>query len=190
MITSAPPFISGQLLLALPGIGDPRFERSVIAMCLHDAEGAMGVAIHQPHPRVQLGDVLHEVGLETAHSAVAASAVFVGGPVEPGRGFVLHSADYGSGGTIAIGSQWAMTGTRDILEAIAEGRGPARWLVALGYAGWVKGQLEGELHQHGWMTAPATDALLYDLPPEHRWAAAYAGLGVDVSHLSAQGGHA
>ena len=189
-MATLPPYMSGQLLLALPGIGDPRFERSVIAMCLHDQEGAMGVAIHRPHPKLHLGDVLREVGLEAAHAAVEAAPVYVGGPVELGRGFVLHSADYGSSGTIDIGGHWAMTGTRDILEAIAEGRGPHQWLVALGYEGWQAGQLEGELRQHGWMTAPASDALLYEIPAENRWAAAYAGLGIDVSHLSAEPGHA
>lgn len=189
-MATPPPFMSGQLLLALPGIGDPRFERAVVAMCLHDSAGALGVAIHQPHPRMTLGRVLAEMGLEAQDSRIAAAPVFIGGPVEPGRGFVLHSADYGSGGTIHVGDHWAMTGTRDILEALAQGRGPAHWLVALGYAGWAAGQLEGELGQHGWMTAPATEALLYDTAPEQRWASAYAALGIDVSHLSAQPGHA
>ena len=185
-----PPFMSGQLLLALPGIGDPRFDRAVIAMCLHDEGGALGVMINHPHPRLQLSTVLSELNLDSADAAVRAAPVYIGGPVEPGRGFVLHSADYGSAATVDIGGHWCMTGTRDILQAVAEGHGPRHWLVALGYSGWGAGQLEAELTQHGWHAAPATDALLYDMPAENRWAAAYAGLGIDVSHLSTEAGHA
>jgi len=186
----SPPFMSGQLLLALPGIGDPRFDRVVVAMCLHDEAGAMGITINQPHPSVHLGDVLRELGLTASTPQVRDAPIYVGGPVEPGRGFVLHSADYSSAATVDIGGHWSMTGTRDILQALAEGRGPQQWLVALGYAGWAAGQLEEELRQHGWLAAPAQEALLYEMPAENRWAAAYAGLGINVSHLSAQSGHA
>ncbi|MCY7399170.1 MAG: YqgE/AlgH family protein, partial [Sphingomonas bacterium] len=146
-----PRFLSGQLLLAMPGMGDPRFERAVIAVCVHDEDGAVGVGFGHQRAGTRLRALMAQLGLDPG---VAPDApVHHGGPVEPGRGFVLHSNDWGGQDTIAVTGLGAMTGTIDVLRAIAEGRGPSRFLVALGYAGWGAGQLDEEMTRHGWFTA-------------------------------------
>ncbi len=182
-------YLSGRLLLSMPGIGDPRFERAVIAMCLHDDDGALGIIINKPHGDLTLKTMLTQLEIDTA-GLVSDAPVYAGGPVETGRGFVLHSLDYSGQGTVSIGGQWAMTSTIDILRAIAEGRGPKQWLVALGYAGWGAGQLEQEMTRHGWMDADGDTAMLFDTACDRRWPRAYAGMGIDVSHLSPETGHA
>ena len=138
-----PTWFTGQLLLALPGIGDPRFEHSVIAMISHDEDGAMGIGIADPIDGMTVGAVLDQ--LEIGHEVPLDEPVYLGGPVEPSRGFVLHSLDWGGENAVQVGDRWMVSSSHDILRAIGEGRGPSRWLVALGYAGWSPGQLEGEL---------------------------------------------
>lgn len=183
-----PRFLTGQLLLAMPGIGDPRFERAVIAMCMHDERGALGIGIGQLAPRIGLHTLLKQFDIPTGEAPD--TAVLVGGPVEPQRGFVLHSLDWGGQDTMEVDGRFALTNTVDVLRAIAEGKGPARWLPALGYAGWGEGQLDEEMTRHGWFTVEATEALLFDTPVEKRWQAAFKSAGIDPRLLSASAGQA
>jgi putative transcriptional regulator len=190
---NVPHFLSGTLLLSMPGIGDPRFERSVIAMCLHDEDGALGLVVNNPAPGLTVRTLMQQLDIDPG---VTADDVLVmnGGPVEPGRGFVLHSADYQSQGTIMVtdptGPVWGLTATLDVLKDIARGRGPARWLAALGYTGWSAGQLDGEMTRHGWHVAPGNPAILFETDIPARWSAAYGQQGIDVGQLSATPGRA
>ncbi len=180
--------LAGHFLLAMPGIDDPRFERSVIAICAHDAGGAMGLCIHRPHERMTAALLLRELGMDPR--ATPEVPVLAGGPVEPGRGFVLHTPDWSGDDTLEVAGRWALTGTRDILAAIAEGRGPARWLMALGYSGWGSGQLEGELARNGWFTTAANDGLLWETQTDLRWRMGFGAAGIDCRLLSAKAGRA
>lgn len=184
----ASPSLCGQLLLAMPGIGDPRFQRAVIAMCAHDANGALGIGIGRLVPRLSFHGLLAQ--LDIAAERAPDVPVHFGGPVEPQRGFVLHSPEWRGEDTLTVGSLWGLTSTLDILRAIAKGEGPARWLCALGYAGWGEGQLDEEMTRHGWFATPADDALLFDRPVEERWPLAFAGAGIDVRLLAVEAGHA
>lgn len=181
-----PPFLSGQLLLALPGIGDPRFDRAVIALCAHDERGALGIGIGRLAPRLGFHALLEQ--FDIAPGDCPDAPVHIGGPVEPQRGFVLHSLDWGGQDTIQVDGRFALTNTIDVLRAIAEGKGPSRWLAALGYAGWSDGQLDAEMTRHGWFTTEATEALIFDTPVEDRWAAAYRSAGVDPRLLAPTAG--
>ncbi len=183
-----PRFLTGQFLLAMPGMGDPRFERAVIAICAHDEEGALGIGIGRKRQGLKFRQLLHQLDIPVADAPEA--AVHHGGPVEPGRGFVIHSTDWGGQDTIAVPGIGAMTGTLDILKAIAEGRGPTRWLVALGYAGWGAGQLDGEMTRHGWIAAPASETLLFDTPADERWEATFHAAGIDPRLLGTETGAA
>jgi putative transcriptional regulator len=181
-----PAFLTGQLLLAMPGIGDPRFDRAVIAMCAHDENGALGIGIGQLAPRIRLHALLDQFGI--APGAAPDAPVHLGGPVEPQRGFVLHGLDWGGQDSVQVDDRWALTGTVDVLRAIAAGTGPTRWIVALGYAGWDAGQLDDEMTRHGWFATPGTDRLLFETPVETRWTAAFASAGVDARLLSTTSG--
>ena len=183
-----PRFLSGKLLLAMPGMADPRFERAVIAVCVHDENGAVGIGIGQKRAGLKFRGLLKQLGIDPGEAPDC--AVHHGGPVEPGRGFVLHSNDWGGQDTLQVAGLCAMTGTIDILKAIAEGRGPSRWIVALGYAGWGEGQLDEEMTRHGWFTAKGDPALLFDTPTDERWAAAFKVEGVDPRLLSSETGAA
>lgn len=181
--------LTGKFLIAMPGMGDPRFEHSVVALCAHSPEGAMGLIVNKPLPKPGLGDLLDQLGIAQTASGARAGPILFGGPVETGRGFVLHSTDW-QGATMAVGEGLAMTATRDILEDIAAGRGPAQALLALGYAGWGPGQLEAEILANGWLVSEADPGLA--LGPEHatKWARAVAAMGIDARMLSASAGHA
>ena len=183
-----PRFLSGQLLLAMPGMGDPRFERAVIAMCVHDQDGAVGVGIGHHRAGTRLRALIAQLGLEPG--AAPDVPLHHGGPVEPGRGFVLHSDDWGGQDTIAVTGLGALTGTIDVLRAIAEGRGPSRFLVALGYAGWGAGQLDEEMTRHGWFSAKGDPAILFDTEVEERWTAGFRAEGIDPRLLAMQAGAA
>lgn len=184
----APPFTVGQFLLAMPGIGDARFERSVIAMCMHDQDGALGIGLGRIVPRLGFHDLLEQCDIEPG---VAPNApVHLGGPVDPSRGFILHSLDWGGQETVDVAGRWAMSPTIDILKAIAAGKGPSRWVAALGYAGWSAGQLDGELTRHGWFVTEGDEALLFDVEAEHRWSSAFQGAGIDPRLLTADYGTA
>ncbi|SEV94951.1 putative transcriptional regulator [Aliiroseovarius sediminilitoris] len=182
--------LSGKLLIAMPGMGDPRFEHSVVFMCAHSPEGAMGLIVNKPAPDVSLGDILAQLDID-ASAATKAASVFFGGPVEGGRGFVLHSGEYDNdASTLKVDAAFSMTATRDILEAMAKGEGPENALAALGYAGWSPGQLEAEIQQNAWLTCDAEEAIVFSDDSEGKWKAALAKLGIDPLLLSAEGGHA
>ena len=144
-------YLDGRLLLAMPGMPDPRFAHSVIAMCVHNAEGALGIGIGAELTGVRLHELLRDLDIDPG--VAPDCPVLMGGPVEPQRGFVLHSPDWHSDSTLIVGQHWSLSASLDILNDIAAGNGPARWLVALGYAGWGAGQLDGEMRQHGWYAA-------------------------------------
>lgn len=171
----------GQFLLALPGMEDMRFDHSVVALCVHDENGALGIAVDEEIEGVRFRDLLESFDIDPA--GVEDVPVLRGGPVEPRRGFVLHSLDWGGQDMVDVGGLWGLSGSLDILKAIAEGRGPSRYLIALGYAGWGVGQLEQELTGESWFLADGDPALLFDMPARRRWAAAFAAAGVDSSHL-------
>ena len=183
-----PKFLSGQFLLAMPGIGDPRFERAVIAMCVHDEEGALGIGLGRIVPRITFHDLLKQLDIEPGVAPDV--AIHLGGPVEPQRGFILHSLDWGGQGSVDVAGRWALSATLDILRAIAEGRGPTRWIAALGYAGWGSGQLEQEMCGNGWFTTPGGDELLYDCDVNSRWATAFKSAGIDTRLLTSSFGTA
>lgn len=182
------PFLTGQFLLAMPGIGDPRFERAVIAMCAHDDDGALGIGVGDTIEGLGLHDLLEQFEIEPG--VAPDCPVHFGGPVERRRGFVLHTTDWSGQDTIDVAGRWALSGTVDILRAIATGDGPSRWLVALGYAGWGQGQLDAELTRHGWFNTPADARLLFDVDAEARWATGFALAGIDPRLLSNAAGQA
>ncbi|MDO6413364.1 YqgE/AlgH family protein [Sphingomonas sp. BIUV-7] len=180
--------LAGQLLLAMPGIGDPRFAHAVIALCVHSPEGALGIGVGQIVPRLRLHQLMEQLEIEPG---VAPDApIHLGGPVDPQRGFVLHSGDWTGEDTVVVNKAFSLTSTLDVLRALAEGSGPARWLIALGYAGWGDGQLDGEMTQHGWFHTPGDPDLLFAVPPEERWPRAFATAGIDVRLLASTAGHA
>ena len=187
-----PRFLSGKLLLAMPGMGDPRFERAVIALCVHDENGAIGIGVGQKRPGITFRGLLRQLEIEPGQAPD--SAVHHGGPVEPGRGFILHSEDWGGQDTLHVagpdGPLFAMTGTIDVLRAITEGRGPSQWIAALGYAGWGEGQLDEEMTRHGWFAARGDPKILFDTPTDERWAAAFKAEGVDPRLLTSETGAA
>ena len=183
-----PRYLAGQLLLSMPGIGDPRFERAVIAICVHDDDGALGIVVNQPLPALDVRDLMEQ--LEVAPGETPATAVRAGGPVEPGRGFVVHSGDWSGQSSIDVAGRFVMTSTLDVLKAIAAGTGPRRWLSALGYTGWSSGQLDHELTRHGWHSIPYDETLVFDTPPETCWPRAFAMAGINVGQLSASAGRA
>jgi putative transcriptional regulator len=179
---------AGQLLLAMPDMPDPNFRQSVIALCVHDGDGAMGIDIGSPIEGLGLHSLLGNFGIEAGN--VADVPVHRGGPVEPRRGFVLHSLDWESEHMISVGGHWGLSGSLDILKDIAAGRGPSRFIAALGYAGWGAGQLDEELTRPGWFVGNADQRILFETPAHQRWAKTFALNGVDPGHIIAQTGHA
>jgi putative transcriptional regulator len=169
-------------------MGDLRFDRAVIAICVHDEDGAVGIGIGQHRSGTRLRDLMAQLGLDPGVAPDV--AVHHGGPVEPGRGFVLHSDDWGGQDSVAVAGLGTMTGTIDVLRAIAEGKGPSRFLVALGYAGWAAGQLDDEMTRHGWFVAPGDPAIPFDTPVEDRWVNCFRAVGIDPKLLTAQAGAA
>ncbi len=181
-------YLTGQFLLAMPGIGDPRFDRAVIALCAHDRQGALGIGIGSAIGGLGFHELLDQLQIDSGTAPDA--PVHAGGPVEPGRGFVVHSTDWSGQDTIDVAGRWALSGTLDVLRAIAGGSGPGRWLVALGYAGWGEGQLDDELTGHGWLTVAADPAAIFDLPAAERWSAGMRLAGIDPRMLSIEAGTA
>lgn len=184
----APTYLPGQFLLAMPGIGDPRFECSVVALCAHDPGGAMGLCLHAALDDLTVPELMRQLDIEPGDTP--ALPVLMGGPVDPQRGFVLHSPDWGGQDTRHVAGRWALTGSRDVLAAIARGRGPRHWVAALGYAGWSNGQLETELAMNGWMTTAATEALIWETEADMRWLEGFRAAGIDPRLLSGQMGRA
>jgi len=182
--------LEGKLLIAMPSMGDPRFARSVIFMCAHSDEGAMGLIVNKPAPDLTFPDLLKQLDMKVTDAA-RQIRVHIGGPVEHGRGFVLHSPDYTSAeSTLRVDDAFGMTATLDILEDISSGNGPRSCLLALGYAGWGPGQLEGEIQANGWLTCEASHDLVFSRADAEKWEAALASLGISPSFLSAEGGTA
>ena len=185
----AVPTLANQLLIALPGLDDPNFSRSVTLVCQHDADGAMGVMVNRAS-EYTLGEVFQQMGIESGDAALCARPVVAGGPVHPERGFVLHDGDQEWDSTLAIADGLYVTTSRDVLEAMARGEGPASATVALGCAGWAAGQLEHELVENSWLTVPADGELLFRVPLDARWQAAAGRIGVDLARIADYTGHA
>ena len=184
-------FLEGKLLIALPGRPDPRFEKSVIFVCAHSLQtGAMGLIINKQIEGLDFSDLVQKLDIPMS-ARTPHSPVLYGGPVETGRGFVLHSGDYESDdSTLPVTEDISLTATLDILRAIADGRGPAKSIFALGYAGWGAGQIEDEIRSNGWIHCEPDPNLLFDVELDSKWATALAKLGIDVSGLSAHAGRA
>jgi putative transcriptional regulator len=190
-------FLDGQMLIAMPSMGDERFVRSVIYMCAHSADGAMGIVVNQPAAHITFSDLLVQLEVVPAKEVIELPGraggvkVLKGGPVDTQRGFVLHSADFFiENSTLAIDEGICLTATLDILKAIARGDGPASAVLALGYAGWAPGQLENEIHQNGWLHCAADRELIFGPDTEGKYALALRKIGIDVGMLSSEAGHA
>lgn len=181
--------LANHFLIAMPTLGDPNFSRTVTYICEHSDDGAMGIVINRPTD-ISLQDVFQEVGIAAEAPAWTQRPVHLGGPVQNNRGFVLHEplGDWES--MLAVTEDIGVSTSRDILMAIAEHRGPARFLFALGYAGWAGGQLEQEIAQNAWLSGPATREILFETPAEERWLAAAKLLGIDLGRMSHEVGHA
>jgi putative transcriptional regulator len=184
-------YLAGRLLVAMPGIGDPRFERAVILLCEHDAGHAMGLTVNRPVEGLTIADLLVRLGVEPGPGAPG-DLVLMGGPVEPERGFVLHTRDQGAGpGSVTVTDGLMLTASREILRILAtpEAR-PRRAAMAVGYAGWDAGQLEREIKENVWLTCEVDEELLFDDDHAHKWSRALAKIGVSPENLSAQPGRA
>ena len=181
--------LSNHFLIAMPGLKDPNFSRTVTYVCEHSDQGAMGIVINRPMD-IRLGQVLEQLDIESRDDEVARIPVFLGGPVQTDRGFVIHSGPDSFDSTLAVTPDIRVTTSRDVLEAIASGEGPTRRLVALGYAGWGGGQLEEEMSANAWLSGPADADILFQLPSAQRWQAAAQLLGIDLNLLSGEAGHA
>jgi len=190
-------FLDGQLLIAMPLMSDRRFARSVVYLCAHSEDGAMGLIINQRAPHISFPDLLERLGIVPSDTGDGLSneklsmSIHVGGPVETGRGFVLHSSDYfANDSTLPIEDGVCLTATIDILKAIAAGEGPNKAILALGYAGWSPGQLESEIQANGWLNCPADLGLIFNPDVESKYTRAFAKIGIDPSHLVSDSGHA
>jgi putative transcriptional regulator len=179
--------LTGQLLIAMPQMEDPRFSRSVVFICAHNADGAMGLVVNKTVEQPSMGELLKQLGIEG--DGFNRARVHFGGPVEAARGFVLHSTDYTEQATLVVGDV-GLTATMDILRAIGRGDGPRQRFFALGYAGWGPGQLEQEFVSNGWLHVPADPELVFGADLEHKWLLSLNKLGVSPSVLSSQAGHA
>jgi putative transcriptional regulator len=182
--------LEGKLLIAMPGMGDPRFEHSVVFMCAHSGDGALGLIVNKPAPELRFATLIEQLGMDVGDPKRDIRIHF-GGPVENGRGFVLHSADYRSeGATLQVDETFGMTATMDVLEQIAKGQGPDSALLALGYSGWGPGQLEAEILQNGWLTCDAAPEIVFGEDDDRKWSDALRTLGVDPLMLSGTAGRA
>ncbi|MEO0356869.1 MAG: YqgE/AlgH family protein [Pseudomonadota bacterium] len=182
--------LTGKLLLAMPGMGDPRFENAVIFMCAHSSDGAMGLIINKSAIGVSFTDLVAQLDI-AANVQTDPVAIHFGGPVDDGRGFVLHTSDYGGNdSTLTIDGYFGMTATLDVLEDIAMGQGPKTSLLALGYSGWGPGQLESEILANGWLTCDATPDIVFHQRNDQKWRVALKTLGIDPLLLSASAGRA
>ncbi len=182
--------LDGKLLIAMPSMGDPRFNRSVVYLCAHSGDGAMGLIVNKPAADLNFGDLLEQLDIK-AERPIEGIDVHYGGPVEHGRGFVLHSRDYeAQDATLNVNDMFGMTATLDILEDISQGHGPESCLLALGYAGWGPGQLEDEIRENGWLTCDANAGLVFSDDHDGKWKAAMDVVGIDPRMLSSEGGSA
>ena len=183
-----PTWLNGQLLIAMPGMQDPRFGRTVLYLGTHTADGAMGLVINRAFGEIRFADLMNQLGIEGASNQDR--PVHFGGPVDSSRGFVLHSADFRVDQTLVIDDKVALTATKDILQAIAQGHGPDNAIFALGYAKWFAGQLDSEIQENVWLNAPADLGLIFDRELDTKWERAIGQLGFDPAMLSGDAGHA
>ncbi len=184
-----PVSLTNQFLIAMPGLQDANFHHTVTYLCQHGREGAMGIVINRPSG-LRLNDILEQLEISDSALSSAEQPIYIGGPVQTDRGFVLHSSGSEWDSTLQITPAISITTSRDILDAIAQGKGPEKSLIALGYAGWGVGQLEQEMSANAWLNGPAPEHVLFDLPAEARWEAAAKALGIDLNLLSGEAGHA
>lgn len=178
-----------QLLIAMPGMPDPNFNSTVTLICEHNAEGALGIVINRPM-NLKLGGLFEQLSLDQADTAAAKHPVLSGGPVARERGFVLHNSGLVFESSMVVSDSIQLTLSRDVLDAMAAGKGPDKSLVALGYAGWQPGQLEAEMLANTWLNVPASAEIVFDIPFAERWAFAAHTLGIDINRLSPHAGHA
>ena len=182
-------YVIGQLLIAMPGMRDERFAKSVIYMCAHTEEGAMGLVLNRRLDSLTFAELISQLELDEKHLSRDVPVHF-GGPVESGRGFVLHTSDYQQDATLEVVNGVALTATVDILKALAQGKGPKKSLLALGYAGWGPGQLDMEIRANGWLQVPSDSEIIFDIEPDTKWERAIERLGIDPRMLSDDVGHA
>ena len=182
-------YVTGQLLIAMPSMRDERFAKSVIYMCAHSEEGAMGLVLNQRLDSLTFAELISQLELDEKHLSRDVPVHF-GGPVESGRGFVLHTSDYQQDATLEVVNGVALTATVEILKAIAQGKGPQKSLLALGYAGWGPGQLDMEIRANGWLQVPSDSEIIFDIEPDTKWERAIQRLGIDPRMLSDDVGHA
>jgi putative transcriptional regulator len=182
-------YLTNQLLIAMPAMGDPNFSQTVALICDHSARGALGLILNKPLP-MRMGEVFEQLDIVIAGGPMAERPVLRGGPMQTDRGFVVHSAGGQWDSTLKVSDAIHVTTSRDILAAIARGEGPAAAVIALGYAGWDGGQLEDEIRANAWLSAPADSGIIFDMPFESRWQAAARLLGVELSRISSMSGNA
>ena len=180
--------LTGQFLIAMPGLSGEPFERSVCFICQYDQQGALGMIINRSND-LRLGEILEQTSIEPVSEEIANLGVYTGGPVNSGRCLIVHQPIGNWAATLQVNDQIGVTGSSDILEAIAAGEGPEQFLVCLGYAGWGPGQLDQEMLDNSWLTGPASAAVMFDTPARGRWRAAMAMLGIDPDRLSSDMGH-
>jgi putative transcriptional regulator len=183
------PNLTDQFLIAMPGLEDPNFHHTVTYICEHDENGAMGITINRPSG-LRLNDILDHLEIPAGTSPAAEQRIYVGGPVQTDRGFVLHNTGKTWDSTLQINPRISITTSRDILEDIARNSGPEKSLIALGYAGWGGGQLETELSANAWLNGPADPSIMFELAPDQRWQAAAQAMGVDLNLMASEAGHA
>lgn len=186
---SEPASLRNHFLIAMPALDDPNFAHTVTYMCEHNEEGSLGIIVNRPL-ELTLGEVLAHMQIEPSASVDVSAPIYFGGPVQPERGFVLHSPPGEWSSSLSITDGIALTTSRDVITAIAHGEGPKHYLLALGYAGWGGGQLEQEIVDNAWLSGPADPHLVFETPVEERWEAAAALLGIDLHLLSSEAGHA
>lgn len=187
--TEGAPWLTGQLLIAMPSMQDPRFEKTVILICSHAPDGAMGIILNRLLGDLSFRGLLNQLKVDVGPQTPE-MPIYFGGPVDPVRGFVIHSTDYRRAGTTFVSPSLALTATVEILQSLSQGRGPRQALLALGYAGWAPGQLESEIQANGWLTAPAPEDLVFDGDVENKWNRSLSLLGVSPSLLVGDIGHA
>jgi putative transcriptional regulator len=181
--------LSNQMLIAMPGMLDPNFNSTVTLVCEHNEDGALGIVINRPTD-LNLSGLFEQLDLKEADSRVGSHPVLLGGPVARERGFVLHNPGYEYESSIAVSPDVQLTLSRDVIDAMAAGEGPEKLLVALGYAGWAAGQLEAEMLANTWLSVPATPEIIFDVPFNERWSLAAKTIGIDISQISPDAGHA
>ncbi len=182
-------YLNNQFLIAMPGLNDPHFFHTVTYVCQHNDDGALGIVINRP-TNMKLSDIFRQMGIKSELASALNAPVFAGGPVQQERGFVIHRpCEQHWDSSISTADNITLTSSRDVLEAIAEGKGPSQYLIALGYAGWGSGQLEKEMVENAWLNTPSGEAIIFDTPISQRWNAAAGQLGIDINRLTAPAGH-